>query len=78
MVLCGGADQWVRAHWSNRALVDEFENAYWGFAEAERAENGEPSGDAVDAGDTTTGTTTGLHALYCRPDDQAFECVHAR
>lgn len=70
VVLRGGADQWVRAHWSNRALVDGFDNAYWGFA---AAESGEPPSDAIVTDHAVATCTHRLHALYRRPDDQALE-----
>jgi hypothetical protein len=72
MVLMGGADQWLRAHWSNRALVDAFDDDYWGFASdaCERCDDAALPSDASRAADASH-----LHALYQRPDDQAFECV---
>ena len=70
MVLIGGADRWLRAHWSNRALVDAFDDDFWGFASCAR-DDAPPANDA----DRAAADASHLHALYQRPEDQAFECV---
>jgi rhodanese-related sulfurtransferase len=60
-VLIGGADRWLRKNYKSSALVDDFDDRYWGWEE-----------EPVTAGEEQLPS----HVLYHRPADQTHGSDH--
>eukprot|EP00939_MAST-03C_sp_MAST-3C-sp1_P004032 g4032.t1 len=70
-VLIGGFDQWVRAYFREEPeLIENFDDDYWGFCDAERVCRVKERGPSRELADKNATVAAGHHKLYTRPVDQ--------